>query len=265
MWLLWWGQYRRGARVKASFGLILPLVAMGALGYVGQSFAYFSAAARLPAAATGLLLFTYPILVTLLARLFFKEALTPPKLAALVVSTLGTLLVLGIFTSPASGQGALGALNPEGVLWGLSAAAIYSVYIIAGTRFAAHVDPFFSSAVIITSAAVVYMLAGLVTGGVSFDVTPLGIVWALGIAFVCTILAISAFFAGLKQLGPSRASIVSTVEPALTVVLAALALHEQITVGQVAGGALILLAVLLVQLSGGVRVAGAATRAAEET
>src|SRR4051812_47356143 len=105
MWLLWWGQYRRGARVRASFGLILPLVAMGALGYVGQSFAYFSAAARLPAAATGLLLFTYPILVTLLARLFFKEALTPPKLAALVVSTVGTLLVLGIFTSPAGGPG----------------------------------------------------------------------------------------------------------------------------------------------------------------
>jgi drug/metabolite transporter (DMT)-like permease len=62
---------------------------------------------------------------------------------------------------------------------------------------------------------------------------------------VSTVAAITWFFAGLKRVGPTRASTLSTVEPAVTVALAALMLDERIALVQLAGGALILAAVVL--------------------
>ena len=52
------------------------------------------------------------------------------------------------------------------------------------------------------------------------------------------------FFAGLKRVGPSTAAILSTLEPPTTVALAFVAFGESLTTVQLAGGALVLGAVL---------------------
>jgi drug/metabolite transporter (DMT)-like permease len=249
MWLIWLLQRARGLRVPNLRSKVPALVALGALGYVGQSFSYFTAVSIIPASATGLLLYTYPVLVTLLAWVFYREQLTPRKIAALLMASLGALMVLGLVSEALQpgGSSTLASLKPEGVFWGLASAAIYSAYIIAGTRFAAGVPPIFSSAVITLSAAVVYIVWGLAAHDLDFSFSPLGWLWAALIALVCTIIAIATFFAGLSLVGPSRASIVSTLEPAVTVLLAALVLGERITPEQFAGGALILGAVVVLQ------------------
>jgi drug/metabolite transporter (DMT)-like permease len=247
MWSLWAVLYLRGERVRLSASLLLPVVAMGAIGYVGQSFSYFTAVRLIPASFTGLLLYTYPVLVTVLAWLFFREPLTGRKLLALSVGAIGTLFVLGLGTELFGGGARLPSLNPDGVLWGLAAAVIYSVYIIAGTRYAANVHPVFSSAVIITSAAIVYIFWGLSSDALRWDFRASGWLWAALIAMVCTVIAIATFFAGLKVVGPSRAAIISTVEPAVTVGLAALVLADRISFEQLIGGLLVLSAVVLLQ------------------
>ena len=53
-------------------------------------------------------------------------------------------------------------------------------------------------------------------------------------------MSILAFFAGLKRVGPATASIVSTLEPVVTVALAWLVLGETLTLLQLAGGAIVL-------------------------
>jgi drug/metabolite transporter (DMT)-like permease len=250
MWLLWIWQHRQGARAQLRPGLLLPLVAMGAIGYVGQSFSYFTAAEMISATATGLLLYMYPVLVMLLSWLFFREALTPVKLAALMLTLFGAVMVLGLLSQPAEASdpgGALGALRADGVAWGLLAAIIYSGYIIAGTRFTAGISPIFASAVIISSAALVYAVWGGLTNGFAQALTPLGFLWVAIIAVVCTVLAISTFFAGLSIIGPSRTAIISTVEPAVTVITAAIILGERLTIEQAMGAGLIMSGVLLLQ------------------
>ncbi|HST05542.1 MAG TPA: EamA family transporter, partial [Chloroflexia bacterium] len=57
----------------------------------------------------------------------------------------------------------------------------------------------------------------------------------------------AAFFAGLARVGPARASILSTVEPAVTLGLAALVLGEPLTTPALLGASLILGAVLILQ------------------
>ncbi|WP_157071910.1 DMT family transporter, partial [Cupriavidus sp. HPC(L)] len=58
------------------------------------------------------------------------------------------------------------------------------------------------------------------------------------------VLAILTFFAGLQRLGAAQASMLSTLEPVVTVLLAALLLGEQIGMTQAIGGGLILAGVL---------------------
>ena len=58
--------------------------------------------------------------------------------------------------------------------------------------------------------------------------------------FLCT-----TFFAGLKRIGPTTASTLSTFEPIVAVALAAVVLGETITPVQALGGALILAAVVI--------------------
>ena len=62
-----------------------------------------------------------------------------------------------------------------------------------------------------------------------------------------TVGAISLFFAGLRLVGPSATSILSTFEPVVTVVLAVIVFGESLGPAQLAGGVLVLAAVLVVR------------------
>jgi drug/metabolite transporter (DMT)-like permease len=72
--------------------------------------------------------------------------------------------------------------------------------------------------------------------------------WLVLIALVSTVVAVSAFFAGLRRVGPSEAAILSTFEPVVTVVLAFAVLGERMNGAQLVGGALVLGAVIVLQL-----------------
>ncbi len=79
-------------------------------------------------------------------------------------------------------------------------------------------------------------------------VTAAGWGWLTAVAVVSTVVAVSLFFAGLRRVGPTTASILSTVEPLVTVVLAFLVFGEMLGAIQVAGGALVLAAVFVLQV-----------------
>jgi drug/metabolite transporter (DMT)-like permease len=71
--------------------------------------------------------------------------------------------------------------------------------------------------------------------------------WLACLAVVSTVGAISLFFAGLRRAGPTTASILATVEPLVTVLLAFLVFGETLGAVQIAGGTLVLAAVLVLQ------------------
>jgi drug/metabolite transporter (DMT)-like permease len=214
--------------------VLLGLILMGGLGYVGQSFAYFTALTMASAGLVALLLYLYPAIVTLLAALIFKDRLTLTKLGAILLALVGTVLTIG----------PIGSGHTLGIVLGIAAALIYSIYILAGSRITPQAGSIPSSTIVMISAAIVY--SGIVSvQGPAFPVTPLGWAAIVAIALISTVLAIVAFFAGLERIGPSRASTISTFEPAVSVVLAALVLGESFNAFQVVGGCLILVAALI--------------------
>src|SRR5688572_1272375 len=64
MWAIWGYRFRRGERADIRRAVLVPLILMGGVGFVGQSFAYFTATSLISASAVALLLYIYPPLVT---------------------------------------------------------------------------------------------------------------------------------------------------------------------------------------------------------
>jgi drug/metabolite transporter (DMT)-like permease len=90
------------------------------------------------------------------------------------------------------------------------------------------------------------VFGGLVAAkGLNVPHTAAGWGGVFAIALVGTVVAIITFFAGLERVGPTNASVLSTFEPVTTVVLAAVFMGEAVSPLRIAGGALILMAVIL--------------------
>lgn len=214
---------------------LLALIGLGGVVYVAQALFYFTALTKAPASLVALILYLYPAIVALGAVVFYRERFTAAKGAALALAAAGAALMIGF---------ARGG-SPAGVVLAVCAAAIYAVYILLGTRVMKSVPPLSAAAVVICSTAVVYAGMAAVQGPV-WPATATGWMAIAALALVSTVAAIALFFAGLPRIGPTNASTLSTLEPAVSVALAAAVLGEQITLMKVAGGALILTAVLVI-------------------
>lgn len=214
--------------------MLLELVLLGAIGYVGESLAYFFALRLASPGLVALLLYLYPALVTALSAVFLKEHLTTTKIVALFLALSGTALSMQI----TSGGGFVG------ILLGIAAAIDYAIYILLGSRIVRRSGSIGSTAIIIVSTAGVFAIIAPIHGLV-LPTTALGWVAVLAIALVSTVLSFVTFFAGLGRIGPTTASTLSTFEPIVAVALAAIVLGETITAVQALGGALILTAVVV--------------------
>jgi drug/metabolite transporter (DMT)-like permease len=98
---------------------------------------------------------------------------------------------------------------------------------------------------VITVATALVFTALAALHGPTLPETALGWLSVAGLALISTVVGTVTFFAGLGLVGPTDASTLSTLEPVVTVVLAALILSETIEPLQLAGGALILAAVVV--------------------
>lgn len=230
-----WLALRRG-RLPRGRPLAL-LIGMGAIGYVGQSFCYLTATQYASAGLVALLLYLYPTFVAILSVIFLKEKLTRPKVIALGLATSGVALIV----DPQGGQWL-------GIVLAISAAAIYSVYIIVGAGVMQQVTAVQSSTVIFASAGLVY---GALTAlnGPHWPTSGAGWLTVAAIILVATIIPVVTFLAGLKRIGPTDASMLSTIEPVVTVTLAALLFGDTLQPITLAGGALILASVILLTRS----------------
>ena len=130
---------------------------------------------------------------------------------------------------------------------GFGAALAYTAYILVGDRVVTGVPLLALAALVCAGAASTFALAAVARGGPDLSFGPAGWGWIGAIALVSTVGAILTFFAGLARVGPSAAAILSVFEPVVTVALAAAAFGESLAAVQFAGGALVLMAVVVMQ------------------
>jgi len=222
-----------------EWGTRLRLWAIGVV-FVGNSLAYFLALRSVSASTVALLLYSYPVIVALLAAAAGLERLTLRSLLAALLAFGGCALT----AAGGSGMGSVLDAGP-GVAFALLAAFVYASYLVLVGRFAPGVPaPVLAQHLAQASAAACIMLA-LATGGLALPPTPRAWLPVVGIAVVSTVAALQLFLAGMALLGPTRASVLSAVEVVMTLLLAAALLGERLGRWQWLGAALILGAVAL--------------------
>jgi drug/metabolite transporter (DMT)-like permease len=225
----------RPARAPARF--VVAGLLMGALGYAVEAGLFFAALTKVDASLVELLLYAYPAIVTAVALAAGREAPAPRLLGALALATFG---VLGVFAGSLAG-----GVAPAGLALGLAAAVVYAGYVLAGERVVTAVHPVLLAALVATGATVSFTVAGLARGGLPHPRTAHGWVAVAVIAAVATVIPMAGLFAGIERVGAPTASIVSTFEPVVTVVLAGLFLGESLTLVEAAGAAGVIAAVRL--------------------
>jgi len=232
LWLLVWVLRRP---LPPRRGLLLGM-ALGA-GYAVQALLFAASLKRLQAGLADLLYFAYPAMVAVGATVIRRERWSRRRGAAVVAAGGGIALAL------TSGS----AIDPLGVALALAAASGYAAYVIASSSLLKGIDPLALAALLCTAAAVVLSPDAFAQGELTASVGVDGLLLVFIAAMVSTVLGIGAFLAGVRALGPSRASIVSSVEPALTAALGFAAFGDRLGPFQMLGVGLVFASVPILE------------------
>jgi len=204
--------------------------------FVFNSIAYFRALQTVPASVVALLLYTYPVIVALLAALAGLERLSARGLLAAAAAFAGCAL-----TAVGASPGA--PVSASGIAWALAAALVYASYIVLSGRFGRGVPARVLALHLAQAAAVVCTAFALAGPGMALPPSPRAWVTVAAIGIVPTVIASITFLAGMAMVGPTRASVLASLEVIVTLGLAFLLLGERLTAWQWAGALLILGAV----------------------
>lgn len=228
------GRYRH----RLSRRQLLAVVALSLGGQTLTVLALFQAFSYVPAAIAILFLYFYPSVVTILAFFFLKEPLTARKGLALALTFSGCAVILA---QPLNG------LDPRGVLLSLAAAVTNSVFLVGTARLLSGIEAPVYNAYVSTTVTLAVGALALGSGQLSLDFSLEALAAIAFLGIVCTVLAMAALMRGIKEIGASRAAIISTFEPAATAVLGFLILGETLTGWQMAGGLVIVAGVLMLR------------------
>ena len=229
--------FAKGVEIKMTKDYLIALVLLGGVFYTVMSFSYFTAIKYISPSLGSLLLYTYPIFVSLLSFIFEKQGLSKRLVLSMLLSLFGLMLVL---------YDGLGEVSLLGVALMLFAALVYSCYIVYGNRVVRQHSSVVTSSFVALFSAIVLGAFGVATQSISFSFKPITWVSILGIVFFSTMLAILAFFKGLEFIGSTRASIISMVEPLFTILLTTVLFSEVLSINQWLGSAAVLGGALIV-------------------
>ena len=229
---------RRAIAAAPARTLLAPFL-LGLTIYGLETGLFFASLERIDVSLASLLMCSYPALVVAGAVLLRRERASRRRALALVVALVGVALVLA--------GGVSGAMDPLGIGLALGAAIAYAAYVLVSDRLLGTTEPLVLATMLCAGAAVAFALGGAASGSLETpDVSTLAVIGA--IALVATVLPIAAFLGGVHRIGPSRATILGTVEPPVTIALSALIFGERLGPLQLLGAALVLSGVVILQL-----------------
>lgn len=219
------------------------LCAMGGVLYVIEAYTYFKAMETIPVGLVSLLLYTYPGVVAILARLFLKQRLSGLMLGAVALAIVGSAITVWPEIRSVFGA-ASEPVSPVGIGLGLLCSLGYSVYIIVGSRLPQSLAPLPKGAVVCVAAGVVFLA---LAAGNHEALPATGRAWlaVIGLALVGSVIGITCVLAGLAHIGPVRAGIVATIEPVATILVGMFLLGDSLSPLRLLGGAIILAAAII--------------------
>ena len=232
-------QDRRRLRVRLKDWWIFA--GNGVIAMTAFSICYWEAMSMAGVAVSAVLIYTAPIFSLLLSRVLFGERISRRCLAALCLSIGGVALVSGV------GGGMSGASLP-GILLGLLGGFFYATQAIFGKfaverRYGSMTVTAWStlaSGIVLTPAALQQTIPE------EFFASPRYPLILIALSVVCTVVPCSLFIKGLESVSVGRASMLTSSEPGVALLIGCLFFHETLKLSALAGILMVVAAVCVI-------------------
>jgi drug/metabolite transporter (DMT)-like permease len=207
------------------------------------------------AAVSTVLIYISPVFTALAGWRWWGERLGAPQIGAIVLSIAGCTLVSGTYDR------AVWQVNLAGILVGLATGVVFAAYSLLGKASSRRgINPWTATLYSFAFGAAFLLLVQrpdtllwlsrpLAAGAEGWREAALGWGTLVVLAVGPTIGGYGLYTVSLTYLTAATANLITTLEPALTAVLAYVFLGERLTVPQLLGGGLILIGVVIVRFS----------------
>lgn len=220
-------------------GTLLRAALLGVVLYGAMSSLFFQALKTVPASTVSLILYAYPLTVTLLSIRLFRLRLDRLSAAALGLTTAGCLLV---FSDAFSRH-----LEPWGLIQAVGSMFAFSAYLLCAQHFLRRERPITLAFYVLVWTTATFCAANLPLRLPAWGAGQ--VLVALGLGVIPTTIAVSFLYWAIDAVGSARTSLFSSFEPVTTVALAYLLLGEEVAAPQLAGAACIVAGIALPNLA----------------
>jgi drug/metabolite transporter (DMT)-like permease len=243
--IMWaWVLFYRGwesIRV-ASPRAILGAALGGTLCYCFGALLDFYALTILPASVERVVLFSYPAMIVMAGMALGRGTPSARILIALLLTYCGIFLTVGGFDPHLLRQ------NAAGTVYVLICAATFAAYFLISERYVGRLGSQQFALFAMTAAGLVLNLIFFARDGwrtVHMQATDS--VLMAGLVIFATVLPMFLSAEGVRRIGAQRAALAGTVGPIATMLVAAALLDERLHLLQIAGSALIVIGILVLE------------------
>jgi len=215
---------------------------LGVLGVAVSNYLYYLAIQRTNVATAIILQYTAPVWILLYTAVRSRRRPALQRVVSVGVVLAGIALVIGIF-----GSGRF-RLDPIGVSVALVASFTFAFYNLAGHSILARHDRWIVLLYAILAASLFWIIVNPPWKIVAAHYTQGQWLFLFVFSLISVLAPFAFYFAGLQHLEPTRAVVVSCLEPVFSILMAAIALGERLRSLQTFGIVLVLVAIVMVQL-----------------
>ena len=231
------------SKLKIDRVLLKYVAAIGLISQALFNISYFSAIKLTSISTAVTLLYTAPVFIALMARIFFQETFTKNKVLALL------LCVTGCFLTITGGSLQSFQLNFKGILFGLAAGITFASLTIISKPIADKYHPYTIVFYSIGFGTLFYLPFSEPMLLLQPQISLLTWFYALSLSIISTVIALIIYFSGLATgIEASKAGIISTIEVVVSVLISFLFFQEKIWGWKLVGILMVMGSVVVVQL-----------------
>lgn len=240
----WSSRKNKGKAYVMTLKDWLLTVLFGVLGYYVASLLDFLGLQYISASFERIILYLYPTLVLLMSFLIFKEKIKPIHLLALLLTYVGVGIAFYENLQLKLGNDVI-----KGSLLVFSAAIAYAIYLVGSGQLLPKIGTIRYNSISMSAACIgIFLHNGIVQGLDLFNFVAPIYYYGIALAMIGTVIPSFLMAEGIRVIGSSNASIIGSIGPISTIVLAYLLLGERLGWLQWIGTLFVISGVLVITL-----------------
>ncbi len=225
-------------RKKSGTSSLVKIFILGAISYSCGTVFFFMASTHIGTGLAMVIFFSFPVFVTLFAWLFDNWKMNRYAFGSLMAVIIGLLLLKG------DGEH---ALDVTGVILAVIAAFSFAAYVYGSQHTTKAIDSRLLTILVCLGNLLIFLGISIYSNSfvIPTSLSAWFYIFALGI--LATALPIQFLLDGLKYVSPVNASILSALEPVVTVIIGLALLDETMSYVQSLGVFIVILGAILIQ------------------